>query len=77
MITCRELLELLCDFHDGELSVEQCQHVELHLSTCRECSVTLETYRLTVHLARKLPCKSIPPDVEKRLKEKCKHVREE
>ena len=68
MITCRELVALLCDFIDGELSAEQCQHIQQHLDVCPPCVVYIETYRVTIRLSRKLPSEPIPATLAEKLK---------
>jgi anti-sigma factor RsiW len=68
-VTCKELLDILHDYLDGELVVEQRQTVELHMTGCKDCTIRIETYRHTVRLARALPkCDKLPPTVEERLR---------
>jgi anti-sigma factor RsiW len=68
-VTCKELLDILHDYLDGELVVEQRQTVELHMTGCKDCTIRIETYRHTVRLARALPkCDKLPPPVEERLR---------
>ncbi len=67
MITCRELMDLLCDFVDGDLPPELHVHVAQHLRDCPPCNAYCETYRLTIHLCRRLPCPPPPPDAMRRL----------
>jgi len=63
------LLDILHDYLDGELVVEQRQTVELHMTGCKDCTIRIETYRHTVRLARALPkCDKLPPTVEERLR---------
>jgi anti-sigma factor RsiW len=68
MMSCRELLEVLLDLVSGELSQDQIQRCEQHLSKCPPCVVFLHTYRLTVQLARQLPTSPLPPPCENRLR---------
>jgi anti-sigma factor RsiW len=68
-MNCQELLELLNDYLDGDLVVEQRQTIEFHISGCRNCTIHIETVRHTVRLARALPrCDKLPPAVEERLR---------
>lgn len=67
-MNCRELVELLCEFIDGNLTPEQRQELEDHLCGCPPCVIYVETYRLTITLGKKLPCKPLPPQVAERLK---------
>jgi anti-sigma factor RsiW len=68
-VSCKELLEILNDYLDGELVVEQRQTIEFHMTGCKDCTIRVETYRQTVRLAKALPrCDSLPPAVEERLR---------
>ena len=66
-MTCRQLAELLIDFVSGELPPEQREVLERHLRLCPPCVTYVETYKMTMHLTRKLPCRELPPDVAERL----------
>lgn len=68
MITCRELVELLSDFLDGELAPEQRLVVEQHLGQCPGCVVYVETYQLTIQMTRRLPGTPLPAELEVRLR---------
>jgi anti-sigma factor RsiW len=68
-VSCKELLEILNDYLDGELVVEQRQTIEFHMTGCKDCTIRVETYRHTVRLAKALPrCDRLPPAVEERLR---------
>ncbi len=68
-IDCSRLADLLLDFVSGELPDDQRELLEAHLKACPPCVVHVETYRVTISLTRKLPCRSLPPDFERRLRE--------
>jgi len=51
--TCRDLLEYLADYLDGELSVSKIAIFELHLEECPPCVEYIETYRSAILLARR------------------------
>ena len=51
-MTCRELVEFLETYLDGELSDEVGRRFDEHLAACTECAAYLETYRETVKLAK-------------------------
>jgi hypothetical protein len=46
MIPCESIRNLLSEFIDGELHVEQAEQVESHLGDCDECSMELQALRL-------------------------------
>jgi len=77
MMTCRELVELLHDFLENECSQEQRLHIEQHLVRCQECEIFVETYRLTIHICRKLPDKPLPPTLAQRLEALLREVEAE
>ena len=68
MMTCRQLVELLIDFLDGELPEERRRHLEEHLQFCPPCLTYLETYKVTIQLTRRLPDTPPPPELLERLK---------
>jgi anti-sigma factor RsiW len=68
MITCRELVDLLCDFVAGDLPPDRRDDVERHLRDCPPCLAYCETYRITIQVARRLPCPPPPPEVMDRLR---------
>lgn len=53
-ITCREVIEFLIDYLDGELSAEELRQFQRHLAVCASCVAYLQTYEQTVRLARDL-----------------------
>jgi anti-sigma factor RsiW len=68
MITCREFAERLLDFLSDELGPEEVQRIKEHLDRCPPCVAFLATYRVTIHLARQLPCQPLPSSCEQRLR---------
>jgi hypothetical protein len=69
-VTCKELEDLLDDYVCGELVVEQCTTIEVHVTGCRNCGVRIETFRHTIRLSRALPkCdRPLSPACEERLR---------
>jgi anti-sigma factor RsiW len=51
-ITCRELIEFLHLYLDGELPPERVAEFERHLSVCDSCVNYLATYRETIALGK-------------------------
>ena len=68
-IDCSQLADLLFDFVSGELPDDRRAVLEAHLNVCPPCTIHVETYRVTITLSRRLPCRDLPPDVERRLRE--------
>jgi len=52
MKTCRETLEFLRAYVDGDLAADERDAFDRHLRACPPCVAYLETYRDTIALAR-------------------------
>jgi anti-sigma factor RsiW len=65
--TCREMLDQLSDYIDGELEAALCAKLEAHLAECPDCRVMVDTMRKTVILYRAQSPGELPPDVKERL----------
>jgi anti-sigma factor RsiW len=68
MMTCRQLVELLVDFLDGDLPDERRRLLEAHLALCEPCLTYLETYKVTIRMTRRLPDVAPPPELLEKLK---------
>ena len=68
-MTCRELIDFLAAYLDGELEPETRERFERHLSLCKSCVDYLATYRETVRLGKQAcgPDDSLPEDVPSEL----------
>ena len=51
-MTCRELIDFLMQYLDGELSEEQRREFDRHLAVCKPCVDYLANYRQAVALGR-------------------------
>ena len=65
MLTCRELIDFLAAYLDGELAPEPRAAFELHLSLCPRCVDYLASYRETIRLGKQAcePGAELPADV--------------
>ena len=52
-LNCRELIEFLAAYLDGELAPAEHAAFENHLSVCPYCVDYLTTYRKTIHLGKR------------------------
>jgi len=69
-MTCREFVDFLMAYLDGELPEGQRGVFEGHLVDCPPCKDYLETYRETVELGRRVCCGAdapVPEDVPESL----------
>ncbi|MGH8982397.1 MAG: anti-sigma factor family protein [Acidimicrobiia bacterium] len=53
-LACRELVELVTDYLEGELSRRERARVRRHLRGCPHCTGYLEQIRLTIRLTGRL-----------------------
>jgi anti-sigma factor RsiW len=51
-MTCRELIDFLMSYLDGELAADVRAEFERHLAVCDSCVNYLDTYRATVQLEK-------------------------
>jgi len=65
-VTCRELVEFLMDYLDGQLSEPERRCFEDHLEECPGCVAYLATYQETIRLGKEA-CTAgddmLPPDL--------------
>jgi len=52
MICCKECLDLLHDYLEGELDSETTQSLEEHFDDCPPCISFLNTYKSTTNICR-------------------------
>ena len=70
MICCKECIELLHDYLEGELNPEINASLEEHLADCPPCVAFVNTYKSVTRLCKTtLQSKDIPDAVKSRLKE--------
>lgn len=67
MLRCRDIVELLGEYLDGELDLATAEALTAHLADCQECTAFLNTYRGTVRAARQLTESDLPPQLRERL----------
>ena len=53
-LNCRELVELVTDYLDGELTLQARRNVAAHLSECESCATYVEQIRWAVTLVGRL-----------------------
>ena len=69
MYTCKDAINLLLDFLDGEIPPEDAKHLREHLSGCAPCIDFLRTYKATPGLCRRALAQQMPQEVSARLTE--------
>lgn len=70
MICCKECLELLSDYLDGELDLQTSSSLEEHFQDCPPCIAFLNTFKTSTNLCRETIRQiDIPEVVQIKLKE--------
>lgn len=60
--TCREVVELVTDYLEGEMPPGDRERFEMHLAICEPCVTYVEQIRLTIDAAGALDESKIPDD---------------
>ena len=60
-MTCKELIQLVSDYIDGNLSPEEAERFDMHLAECNGCTAYVEQFRETVRLAGTLREEDVSP----------------
>ncbi len=70
MMTCREILDFLFDYLDGNLSAAQRAMFEEHFAVCPSCVAYLHNYRQTMKLVRSIRGEYQPEGISEELLQK-------
>jgi hypothetical protein len=67
-LTCKELVELVTDYHEGVLSARDRQRFEEHVVFCDGCASFLDGLRVTIDLTgRRLTEEDLLPELQEEL----------
>jgi anti-sigma factor RsiW len=58
-----QFLELLSDYHDGELDLALVTKFEVHMIDCERCQAVVKTLRQTIVYYGETRCKAVPQEV--------------
>lgn len=67
MIRCEHVLQELSNFLDHEVAEALRREIEEHLRGCRNCTVLVDTTRMTLRLVAENQVFELPPGVAERL----------
>jgi anti-sigma factor RsiW len=66
-LNCKEVIQRLSDYIDGELDPVLKQDLEQHLAQCRDCRIIVDTTRKTVEIYSNSEPLPLPAPVRERL----------
>ncbi len=64
---CKQLLDLLSDYVDGDLESQLKEDIDSHLADCPPCHEFLAVFAKTVECMRELRMKEMPCEMRERL----------
>jgi len=74
-LTCKELVELVTDYLEDQLSAEERLKFEQHLNWCPPCGHYLEQMQVTIRAAGSLTEHNVPEAAQKVLLEAFRHFK--
>lgn len=66
-LTCKELVELVTDYHEGTLSPHERRRFEEHLASCDGCVSYVESLRQAMRIVARLTEEDLLPEMEREL----------
>ena len=69
-MNCEGIFRRVSRYIDGDLEATVVEEIELHLKTCRDCTILVQQTRLTVNLYYDSDLVDFPVEVQARLHEK-------
>ena len=67
MFSCKDSIDVLLEYLDGEMSAEQRTRLEDHLHGCSPCVEFLKSYKATPAICKKALKKEMPREIADRL----------
>ena len=67
MQTCKEVIDLLTEYMEGDLPPDQARELGAHLALCPLCVEFLDSLRKTSAAARNLRVEEVPEECHRRL----------
>jgi anti-sigma factor RsiW len=64
---CRDMLEDLSLFVDGDASPELCSEIERHMAGCENCRIVVDTLKRTIDLYHQFPQPEVPEKTREKL----------
>jgi anti-sigma factor RsiW len=69
VVVCRDVVELITAYLEGELPADVREAVETHLAGCDGCTMVLDEFRRTIELTGRLGDDDVTPEQRETLRE--------
>ena len=76
-LACNQVVEMVTDYLEGDLSADERAQLEQHLVICDPCVHYIDQSRLTVEALRRLPRDPVAPAARNALLEAFRKLRDE
>lgn len=67
MLTCKQFLEELADYLDGDIAEEVRRELDGHLAECPNCWVLVDTTKKTLQIYKGMEPRALSPELHARL----------
>lgn len=67
-LACRELLERLSAYLDGDLAAPECHQIDAHCRDCADCRALIQGLRDTMGLCQKAASTPVPASIRRRVR---------
>jgi len=67
LLTCKEFVDGISDFIDGDIAPELRERLQNHISECPNCWVVYDTTKKTIQIYKGMELQPLPEDVHQRL----------
>jgi RNA polymerase sigma-70 factor (ECF subfamily) len=74
---CPDVLQMLSEHEEGDISAEVCAQMEQHLESCPHCRGACDTLKRTLVLCRTSPALDVPDDVQEAVRSALRALRVE
>ncbi len=73
-MNCDAVMRGVSSYIDGELEIAIRQEFEVHLKTCKDCTIFVQQTKFTVEIFSSAELADLPPEARSRLHEKLRRM---
>ena len=68
-LSCNQVIDLLCEYLEDDVTPDLREQIDYHLRRCRDCSIFLDQYRNTTSICRETLAREMPAELEQHMLE--------